>query len=110
MSETEMVTISAARLAELEAAAAAVETLKAKLHKRNHCDSERLKAYKEAKPYLFAASSIESSKRYKEKNRDAYNARRRELYRLKKGCAVDGTTAPAVTPGPAAAAPQNPPA
>ena len=97
---TEMVTIPAARLAELEAT---VDTLKAKLHKRNHCDSERLKAYKEAKPELFAASSAESSKRYKEKNREAYNARRRELYRLKKGGA-------AVSPGPAATAPQKPPA
>jgi hypothetical protein len=97
--ETEMVTIPAARLAELEAA---VDSLRSKLAKRNHSDPERLKACKEANPELFAASSAASSKRFKEKNRDAYNARRRELYRLKKGGSGQGPTV--VAQGPAAAA------
>jgi hypothetical protein len=100
--ETEMVTIPAARLAELEALAATAETLRSKLAKRNHSDPERLKACKEANPELFAASSAASSKRFKEKNRDAYNARRRELYRLKKGGGGQGPTV--VAQGPAAAA------
>lgn len=82
MSET--VTISVARLQELEAAAAAAATLKERLKKANHCDPERLKAYNKAHP----EKAAERSKRYKERNREAYNARRRELRRLKKEAAA----------------------
>jgi len=96
MSET--VTISAARLQELEAAAAAVPILKEKLKKANHSDPARLKAYDKAHP----EKAAERSKRCKDKNREAYNARRRELYRLKK---EDGYTAPVVAPTTGADAP-----
>jgi hypothetical protein len=89
MSET--VTISAARLQELEAAAAAVPILKEKLKKANHCDIDKINAYNKAHP----EKAAERSKRCKEKNRDAYNTRRRELYRLKK---ADGYTAPVDAP------------
>ena len=89
MSET--VTISAARLQELEAAAAAVPILKEKLKKANHCDIDKINAYNKAHP----EKAAERSKRCKDKNREAINARRRELYRLKK---ADGYTAPADAP------------
>jgi len=85
MSET--VTISVARLQELEAAAAAVSTLKERLKKANHCDIDKLKAYDKAHP----EKAAERSKRYKERNREAYNARRRELRRLKKEAATPGS-------------------
>ena len=62
-----MVTISAARLAELEAA------------------EERLK--------LNRVKNTESVKQCINKDRESYNARRRELYRIKKAAAA------AVTPG-----------
>lgn len=92
-----MVTISAARLAELEEA-------EKRLAKRNHSNLERLRAYREANPEKVAALNAESSKRYKEAHREQYNARRRELRRLKKeaaaameGC-VNAATAPSETP------------
>lgn len=90
MSET--VTISVARLQELEAAAAAAATLKERLKKANHCDPERLKAYNKAHP----EKGLERVKKYQNKDRDAYNARRRELRRLKKEAVV--LTALAVNP------------
>ena len=96
MSET--VTISAARLQELEAAAAAVPILKEKLKKANHCDIDKINAYNKAHP----EKAAERSKRCKEKNREAYNARRRELYRLKRdgGSIVpaDATSTPVDAP------------
>lgn len=82
---TEMVTIPAARLAELEAQVAA---LSEKLTKRNHSNMARLKAYIEANPEKAAAAQAAGAKRYKERNRDAYNARRRELRRLKREAAA----------------------
>ena len=78
MSET--VTISAARLQELEAAAAAVPILKEKLKKANHCDIDKINAYNKAHP----EKVLERVKRHIEKDRDAYNARRRERRRLAK--------------------------
>lgn len=48
--------------------------------KRNKKSLENLKKYNEENP---KAVQIRA-KRYKDKDRDAYNARRRELYRLKK--------------------------
>ena len=78
MSET--VTISAARLQELEAAAAAVPILKEKLKKANHSDPARVNAYNKAHP----EKVLERVKRHIEKDRDAYNARRRERRRLAK--------------------------
>jgi hypothetical protein len=85
---SDLVTISAERLKELEAAAAAIPILKEKLKKANHCDIDKINAYNKAHP----EKAAERSKRCKEKNREAYNARRRELYRLKK---EGGSTAPA---------------
>ncbi len=75
-----MVTITAARLAELEAAAAKAMELKEKLHKRNNNNPERLAAYDKANP----DKRKERKKRYIENNRDAINARRREKYMQKK--------------------------
>lgn len=87
----EPVTISAARLRELEAAAAALPVVAAKLAKRAHNDIAKLRAYDTAHP----EKALERSKRYKERNNDAYLARRRELYHLRKAAAA----AAAETPG-----------
>lgn len=92
---TELVTIPAARLAELEAQVAA---LSEKLTKRNHSNLERLKAFKEANPEKAAAASTASAKRYKERNREAYNARRRELRRLKREAAPGESAHAAAAP------------
>ena len=78
MSET--VTITLERLKELEAAAAELPILKERFKKANHSDITRLNAYNKAHP----EKVLERTKRYKDKDRDAYNARRRELRRLKK--------------------------
>jgi hypothetical protein len=83
------------RIAELEAQ---VADLQARLAKRNNSNLERLKAYREANPEKAAESTATSAKRYKEAHREAYNARRRELYRLKRAAAMEQT--------PAATAPQ----
>lgn len=74
-------TISVQRLKELEAKAA-------KIDERNKKDIEKLKKYAEENP----KAAQERAKRYKEKNRDAYNARRRELYRMKKEAAAKSST------------------
>ena len=92
-----MVTISAARLATLEQQ---VADLQARLAKRNHSNLERLKAYREANPEAAAASTAAAAKRYKETHREEYNARRRELRRLRKAAA-----ATALVETPAATAP-----
>jgi len=94
--QTETVTISIDRLKELEAAAEKLPILKEKLKKRNQRSNniERLNAYYETHPN----NSTERSKRSREKNREAYNARRRELYRLKRGAIV--ATAPVVVAQP----------
>lgn len=78
MSET--VTITLERLQELEAAAAELPILKERFKKANHSDIARLNAYNQAHP----EKVLERTKRYKDKDRDAYNARRRELRKLKK--------------------------
>ena len=91
MDTEQTVTISAARLAELEAAAQQAQQLKEKLDKRNNNNLERLAAYNQAHP-----ESLKSRKqRYNEKNRDEINAHRREKYKQKKlGLTADcGTTA-----------------
>jgi len=83
MADTETVLISVTRLKELEAAAAAIPILKEKLMKANHCDTERLNAYNKAHP----EKNAERVKRHIEKDRDAYNAKRRERRRLKREAA-----------------------
>jgi hypothetical protein len=70
------VTITAARLAELEALA----EIGLKYKERNETDFKRLSERHKANP----AKHYEDVKRWREKNRDAINARRRELRRLKK--------------------------
>ena len=94
MSDT--VTITIERLKELEAAAAAVPILKEKLKKANHSDPDRINAYNKAHP----EKVLERVKRHIEKDRDAYNARRRERRRLAKEAAAagDGLITPAVNP------------
>ena len=81
MAEEPMVTITAARLAELEAA-------EARLAKRNHSNIERLKAYREANPNREEAPSNERVKRWYERNREEYNAKRREKRRQAKETAA----------------------
>ncbi len=94
MSET--VTITVERLKELEAAAAALPIIKDKLKKANHSNPERLIAYNKAHP----EKAAERVKRHIEKDRDAYNAKRRERRRLAKEAAAAVTTSSAglITP------------
>lgn len=82
---------AAARIAELEAT---VAELTARLAKRNHYNLESLRAYDKAHP----ERASERSKRSKERNREAYNARRRELRRLKKSGEPDASDAPHLPP------------
>jgi len=77
MSET--VTISAARLQELEAMEAKIKVQQAK-------DLQRLINHDKAHPERV----LERVKRYQNKDRDAYNARRRERRRLAKEAAAPG--------------------
>lgn len=71
------------RIAELEAE---VAELKARLEKRMNNNLERLREYRKANP----EKVTEATKRWKETNRDAYNARRRELYQQKKAAVFPG--------------------
>jgi hypothetical protein len=71
MSET--VTITLERLHELE-------KYETRIKAKNAKDTIRLAEYDKAHP----EKVLERTKRYKDKDRDAYNARRRELRRLKK--------------------------
>jgi len=80
MDTEQTVTISAARLAELEAAAQQAQELKEKLDKRNNNNLERLAAYNQAHP----EKAAERVKKCIAKNRDEINARRREKYKQKK--------------------------
>lgn len=72
-----MVVIPADRLAAMETE---IALLKERLAKRTHHNISSLRAYDAANP----DKKAERSRLSKEKNRDAYNARRRELRRLKK--------------------------
>jgi hypothetical protein len=83
------VTIPAARLAELEELAAFALKVKA----RNATELSRVKTHDKSHPEKVAARV----KRHKDKDRAAYNARRRELYRLKReaeAAATGATTTP----------------
>jgi hypothetical protein len=82
------VTIPAARLAELEELAAFALKVKA----RNATELLRVKTQDKSHPEKVAARV----KRYKDKDRAAYNARRRELYRLKRE--AEAAAAGAATP------------
>ena len=74
----EPVTISAARLRELEAAAAALPVVAAKLAKRTHNNLKSLRAYDAAHP----EKAAERRKKYNDTHREEVNARRREKRRL----------------------------
>jgi len=80
----EMVLVSAARLRELEELA----DFALKVKERHKADFERLSEYNKANP----EKRNEVVNRWKEKNREAYNARRRELYRQKKEAAAAAQT------------------
>lgn len=86
-----MVTISAARLAELEAA-------EKRLAKRNHSNLERLRAYNEANPFK-AADATERSMKWYARNREEYNAKRREKRRQAKEAAAAAAVASPVEDG-----------
>jgi len=89
MADEPQVLISAARLAELEA-------LEAKVSARNEQKLIALKKYNKEHP----EKTAERVRRFKELNRDAYNARRRELYHLKKaGGGQQGSSCPTNSPG-----------
>jgi hypothetical protein len=96
-----MVMISASRLATLEAAATRLAKAEEQLAKRNNRNLARLLAFKEANPEKAAELAVARSKRYMEANRDAVNARRRELRRLKKasGGVTHAVVVPPETPG-----------
>ena len=76
---SELVQITAERLKALEA-------LEAKVKAQQALDLKRLAAYDKAHP----DKVLERNKRYQNKDRDAYNARRRELRRLAKAAAAPG--------------------
>ena len=88
MSET--VTITKERLAELE-------KYEARIKAKNAKDAKRLMEYDKANP----EKVLERAKKYQDKDRDAYNARRRELRKLKKEAVAaakipgDGSSTPA---------------
>ena len=86
----EMVTISAERLAKLEA-------LEAKKKAREAITLQSARAFDKAHP----DRPVARAKASKDRNREAYNARRRELYRLKQGgVGCGGTVKPnPETPG-----------
>lgn len=72
------------------------EALKEKLYKRTHNNPDRINAYNKAHPEKVRARV----EKYINKDRDAYNARRRERYRLKKEAeaAANGLTTGGVCP------------
>lgn len=70
---SEMVSITLERLKELE-------KYEAKIKAKNAKDTIRLMEYDKAHPERV----LERAKKYQDKNRDAYNARRRELRKLKR--------------------------
>ena len=76
------VTISVARLHELE-------QYEARFFAKTASDIERLREYDRTHP----ERSLERVKRYQAKNRDAYNARQRELKQLRKNAKAAAATA-----------------
>jgi len=89
---TDTVTISVERFKKLE-------KYEARVKAHNETSIKELREYDKAHP----DKSALRSKRYKDAHRESYNARRRELYRLKKA-AAKGLTAPGcVTTGETAA-------
>ena len=84
---SDMVTITLERLKELE-------KYEAKVKAKNAKDTIRLMEYDKAHP----EKVLERAKKYQDKNREAYNARRRELRKLKKEAAEAAAKTPGVGP------------
>jgi hypothetical protein len=82
----------------IEALQAEVAVLRQKLAIRNNHSLERLKAYVAANPDRIAEQSAARVARWLEKNRDNYNARRRERRRLAREAAAQGQTDTVVKP------------
>ena len=74
-----VITISVQELEELKRKAETYD-------RRNKKTLEALRKYDEANP----KAAQERAKKYKDKDREAYNERRRELYRMKKEAAKAG--------------------
>ena len=87
--EAPTVTITVERLKELEAAAARLSHVEERLRKRNHNNVDRINAYNKAHPDKVA----ERYRKHVEKDRDSYNAKRRERYRQRKEAATATTAA-----------------
>jgi hypothetical protein len=85
------VTITVARLTELEALAAIGQKTKEK----NDADFKRLAERNKTDPTHYN----ETVRQWKARNREAYNARQRELYRLKKEAAAAAMAQTAGLPG-----------
>ena len=99
--EEPAVLVSAARLRELEAAAAALPVVAAKLAKRTHNNLASLRAHDAANPELAA----ERRKRYKETHREELNAKQREKRRLAREARLAGAAADETPGGDGAAIP-----
>jgi hypothetical protein len=83
-----MVTITAARLAELEAAEARLMETEERLAIQVQKNVERVRAYRAAHPEKANKGSTERVRRWLETNREEYNAKRREKYRSAKEAAA----------------------
>ena len=81
------------------------EALKEKLYKRTHNNPDRINAYNKAHPEKVLARAH----KYINKDRDAYNARRRERRRLKKEAAATAENGLTATSGSTTAMAVNPP-
>ena len=101
MSDEPAVLVSAARLRELEAAAAALPVVAAKLAKRTHNNLESLRAYDAAHP----EKAAERRHKYKETHREEVNAKRREKRRLAREARLAGAAADEIPGGDGAAIP-----
>ena len=85
METPDTVTISVERLRELEQAENELIIATEKMKKANHSDIKRLRAYDKSHP----EKPRERYNRFISTHREAYNARRRELYKLKKDAKTD---------------------
>lgn len=90
-STEEMITIPKAEMDRLRALEEKYTIIKPKYDKLMHNHAERVNAYNKAHPEKVLARV----NKYINKDRDAYNARRRELRRLKKEAAAAAANPPA---------------
>lgn len=90
----ETVVITAERLKQLEEAEMRLSSVEEKLKKRNHQSIDRLNAYNKAHP----EKAAERVKRYKDKDRAEYNAKRREQYHQRKIAVLTATSGVGLSP------------